>query len=215
LRSEPGRAPGVWGVRLPVTAGWGFTLIELLIVVAIIAILAAIAVPNFLEAQTRAKVSRVKADMRALATAVEAYATDYNFYPLNGVLIVGGGIQNPQVNGIGAPAHKFLYEAVTTPVAYVSSLPQDPFVIFTATSDAWRILFVRYFYTNFDWFTRVTEPSSPPVIAQKKTIYGTWVLAGAGPDGDRLDLAADIHYDPTNGTVSNGDIIRSPRHTGN
>ena len=44
-----------------------FTLIELLIVVAIIAILAAIAVPNFLEAQVRAKISRAKADMRSLA----------------------------------------------------------------------------------------------------------------------------------------------------
>jgi type II secretory pathway pseudopilin PulG len=48
----------------------------LLIVVAIIAILAAIAVPNFLEAQTRAKVSRTHADMRSLATALEAYAVD-------------------------------------------------------------------------------------------------------------------------------------------
>ncbi len=59
----------------------GFTLIELLIVVAIIAILAAIAVPNFLEAQTRAKVSRVKADVRSIATALEAYRIDQNLYP--------------------------------------------------------------------------------------------------------------------------------------
>jgi type II secretion system protein G len=58
-----------------------FTLIELLIVVAIIAILAAIAVPNFLEAQTRSKVSRTKADMRSVSVALEAYATDNNRYP--------------------------------------------------------------------------------------------------------------------------------------
>ncbi len=54
----------------------GFTLIELLIVVAIIAILAAIAIPNFLEAQTRTKVSRVKTDMRSAAVALEAYRVD-------------------------------------------------------------------------------------------------------------------------------------------
>lgn len=59
----------------------GFTLIELLIVVAIIAILAAIAVPNFLEAQTRSKVSRVKADMRTIATGLEIYRLDNNDYP--------------------------------------------------------------------------------------------------------------------------------------
>ena len=66
----------------------GFTLIELLVVVAIVAILAAIAVPNFLEAQVRSKVSRVKADMRTVATALESYAIDNNGkYPiLNGYL---------------------------------------------------------------------------------------------------------------------------------
>ena len=59
----------------------GFTLIELLIVVAIIAILAAIAVPNFLEAQIRSKVSRVKSDQRSMATALASYYVDNNGYP--------------------------------------------------------------------------------------------------------------------------------------
>lgn len=59
----------------------GFTLIELLIVVAIIAILAAIAVPNFLEAQVRAKVSRAKSDLRTIATAMESYGVDHNVAP--------------------------------------------------------------------------------------------------------------------------------------
>ncbi len=59
----------------------GFTLIELLIVVAIIAILAAIAVPNFLEAQVRSKVSRAKSDMRTMATALESYIVDHNNPP--------------------------------------------------------------------------------------------------------------------------------------
>ena len=54
----------------------GFTLIELLIVVAIIGILAAIAVPNFLNAQIRSKIARGYADMKSLATAVHSIRID-------------------------------------------------------------------------------------------------------------------------------------------
>ncbi len=59
----------------------GFTLIELLIVVAIIGIIAAIAIPNLLNAIDRGKQKRTMADMRSVGTACESYAVDNNFYP--------------------------------------------------------------------------------------------------------------------------------------
>jgi prepilin-type N-terminal cleavage/methylation domain-containing protein len=190
----------------------GFTLIELLIVVAIIAILAAIATPNFVEAQLRSKVSRVVSDMRTMATAVEAYTVDWNVPPLNGVINADASFESPQVAALKPPAHKFLTGSITTPVAYLTSLPRDVFVASINTPDpAHTEEWNRFFYTSLVWFRALREPSPPPVIDQKISVWGPWVMASAGPDGDRLDLATDLMYDPTNGADSNGDIMRGTK----
>ncbi len=92
-----------------------FTLIELLIVVAIIGILAAIAVPNFLNAQIRSKLAKVQADHKAISTALEAYFIDQNAYP-------GDHDLDRYMAGEDGLFH------LTTPISYMSSLPTDPFV---------------------------------------------------------------------------------------
>ncbi|MCA9426492.1 MAG: prepilin-type N-terminal cleavage/methylation domain-containing protein, partial [Candidatus Omnitrophica bacterium] len=84
----------------------GFTLIELLIVIAIILILIAIALPNFLEAQIRAKVARAKADLRSYSTAMESYFLDFKMYPHDSSQ---GNLE------------------LTTPIAYITNVPMDPF----------------------------------------------------------------------------------------
>src|SRR5438874_2644032 len=100
---------------------YAFTLIELLIVVAIIAILAAIAVPNFLEAQTRAKVSRSLNDMRAAATALEAYAVDNNSYPPHGEVLANGTINFPAIQA-GLTTIEYLPDRpLTTPIEYLTA----------------------------------------------------------------------------------------------
>jgi general secretion pathway protein G len=59
----------------------GFTLIELLIVVAILGLLAAIAIPNLMSAMNKARQSKTLADMKAIGNALETYAVDNNTYP--------------------------------------------------------------------------------------------------------------------------------------
>jgi general secretion pathway protein G len=73
----------------------GFTLIELLIVVAIIGIIAAIAIPNLLNAIDRGKQKRTMADMRSIGTAVESYAVDNNVYPVATTQTVLAGVVAP------------------------------------------------------------------------------------------------------------------------
>jgi len=59
----------------------GFTLVEIMIVVAIIALLAAIAIPNLLRARLNANDAAAKASLQALVTAIESYAASAGEYP--------------------------------------------------------------------------------------------------------------------------------------
>ncbi|MEI7634048.1 MAG: prepilin-type N-terminal cleavage/methylation domain-containing protein [bacterium] len=209
----------------------GFTLIELLIVVAIIAILAAIAVPNFLEAQVRSKTARVKADLRTLATAVESYLTDHNTY-ISHMLIEQtiGAISDPwnpyDPSFSAAPGswNEFHFSrkiSITTPVAYITSVPLDPFYTTNAPVNPGSTIIAasknpiraEYMYS----FSKQSAADAATVDAFMKA-YGSWRLWSGGPDRFRREIflrspASESMriYDPTNGSISVGDIWRTQK----
>ena len=106
----------------------GFTLIELLIVVAIVGILAAIAIPNFLTALTRAKQRRTMVDIRTVATAWESRAVETNRY----------NAAAASYQGIDQSVDLDLLEGALVPT-YVRRIPKfdgwsHPFNCFTETA---------------------------------------------------------------------------------
>lgn len=186
----------------------GFTLIELLIVVAIVAILAAIAVPNFLEARTRAAVSRTVSDLRTIATALESYHVDFSRYPPHGEVLPSGQVNYPAV-AAGIETVEFTPGfPLTTPVAYLASLPADP-LLNPGGPEPLRL----YGYIESGLMSSILRGRGMVASADGiRPTYGGWRLYAAGPDGVKgADTKVNILYDPTNGTLSRGDIVRTQR----
>lgn len=185
----------------------GFTLIELLIVVAIIAILAAIAVPNFLQAQIRAKIAKVEGDFYSVAVAMESYYTDYQEY----VRAVPG-------------AYFEELRPLTTPVKYMANIPLDPF-------KPWDIC-----PRDRDRDGRCVAQGSAAAYLNDgggynmvryhpnsigRDVHNLWTMHGLGPDADeernyylpvwnealRQWFIANT-YDVSNGLISSGDMHR-------
>ena len=160
----------------------------------------AIVVPNFLEAQVRAKVSRVRADQRSMAVAVESYFVDNNTYPVSTSELDANapwGIKSaPGVPTLSRYSGRGGAMTLTTPIAYMTSHFKDTFAETGAT---------------FGYYTTVGDKGT-----------NGWIVWSPGPN-EKYDLdwkvydpnqkdpllgLAPFAYDPTNGTVSSGDIFR-------
>lgn len=173
----------------------GFTLIELLIVIAIILILISIALPNFLEAQMRAKVAKCKGEIRSLSIAMESYYLDYKTYPAES-----------EDNALQRLRFERGLFWLTTPVKYMSSIPRDTFA--PQNTDKGSVFYEM---------GGIEEGGGTKCMQ----CLETWVIFTQGPDGEERDiLSAAPHYgtypddgsvdsySPTNGSVSKGDIFQ-------
>lgn len=186
----------------------GFSLIELLVVVAIIGILVAIAVPNFLQAQTRSKVSKAMADLKTISSALEIYRTDNNDYPPN---------SHPDL-GDGLSSYGLLRYNLTTPVDYLHAVELlDPFIPFDRLNVDPEPPY--YTYQNIHWYrglygggyqphTPAWDWLLPDQITQPEDFYGGWRACSYGPDQKYIEAypKGQLDYDPTNGVISDGNI---------
>ncbi|MCB9768623.1 MAG: prepilin-type N-terminal cleavage/methylation domain-containing protein [Candidatus Omnitrophica bacterium] len=174
----------------------GFTLIELLIVIAIILILIAIALPNFLEAQIRARVVKCQGELRSMGIAMDSYFLDFKTYPAE---------HEDDYRGRNEAGLFWL----TSPISYISEIPEDPFANSGTTGQ-------RRSYESGGIEEGVN-------MLQCVACTATWAIFSDGPDYAEQSGGGGItsdhpHYDddatdnvltysPTNGSKSSGDIF--------
>ena len=172
------------------TSTSAFTLIELLIVVAIIGILAAIAVPNFVNARLRAVIAKVYSEEKTVNTAYLLYRLDKGAWP-------------PHIDGNPAQHHY-----VTTPISYLSSSLVDPFQKKDVTNSAsWGYYQGQYHeepgYQMRNEFVSTGDPAAARYALEYKS--AAFFCRSVGPDLDRV-LEVSVPYDVSNGLVSQGTL---------
>jgi general secretion pathway protein G len=190
----------------PRRKGSGFTLIELLIVIAIILILIAIALPNFLAAQTRAQVTKALADGRSLITAMFSYQNDWRRFPLDARERSDAGIRTGSW-ALYSNKHPSPGTSLTTPTAYMLTIPFDPFVtqyeIGTAVPDdtgVGQMLSMYYLgYKSIERYRPIGhERTKAFLYSVGPSLSYSWV-SGRGN-------CYSVHYAATNGTKSTGGL---------